>query len=225
MLNATTHSVRPPTTRFSRSIGWVLGSGLHRFRLYGDGRLVVTNWGGRPGVDDVGEPVEMWLSREEIKAVVDTVVNAGVLDPSGSRTALPEEFTTEVGALWLRVSFASFRSPRRTEDTPFVYSNAINAPSWRAHRYREAKASGRIPESEPDTFVEAEVPLQLYNHFSRPCRQTGAIRSRLMSWSSVSSRLANQSLQLTTHVRRNQPASRLPSSIVASLSNSGVCCS
>jgi hypothetical protein len=32
-------------------------------------------------------------------------------------------------------------------------------------------------------------------------------------------------LQLTTHVRRNQPVSRLPSSITARLTNSGVCCS
>ena len=45
-----------------------------------------------------------------------------------------------------------------------MHSTGIDAPEDEIGRYRKAKEARRIAESQPDTFVEAEALLRLYEY-------------------------------------------------------------
>jgi hypothetical protein len=147
------------------SIGWVSSMNpTRRFSLYGDGRLVGRIKGFLETDPDAEDPVELWLSREEVTAIADIVVGAGLVEfePGDQYKRLGFPLTTDTDALWLRISLKSYEGPRRKEVRSFVHSTGVDSPEDEIERYHKAKKAGRIAESEPDTFVEAEALLRLY---------------------------------------------------------------
>jgi hypothetical protein len=152
------------------SIGWVgIPYGTRRFILYGDGRLVGNTSRSSPP-EQVKESIQRFLTRVEVREVVDIVVDAGLVDfePGEMRERLgPRPMVTDTETLWLRVSLASYASPKRKEVNAFTHSTGIDSPKEEVVRYSEAKRLGRIAESEPETFVEAQSLLRLYERLDQ----------------------------------------------------------
>jgi hypothetical protein len=154
----------------------------HRFTIYGDGRLVGRDLGvyGNSAVPE--NAVEIWLSSDETKAILDTLVGSGLIefgpDVAKRRREIisgmqqegePETIAVsgDTAGISLRVSLASYESPQRTEVRPFVHIARIFNPRYLASQYRERGVAGQIPESEPQTFVEAEALSSVYESLRR----------------------------------------------------------
>jgi hypothetical protein len=150
----------------------------HRFNLYGNGRLLGRDQGVTGNVLS-DSAVEVWLSPEEVRAIVDIVVDGGLIEfgPDVSRHRWeqlydkPEDGEPEViiasssiAGLELRVSLESYDGPRRKELQPFAHTVAIREPRYTAKQYRERRQAGHIPNNEPATYFEAEALVHLFDH-------------------------------------------------------------
>lgn len=151
------------------SLGWAGGSlESPRFTLYGDGRLI-----GRvslPSGPSVGEPIEVVLSHNDVQSVMKSIVDAGLVDfrpgDQNKRIGPRLNYISDSSSLLLEVSLESYDSPGRKEVRPFIHRTGIDSPHEEIKRYRKEKLAGRVADTEPDTFVEAETLLQLYDSFN-----------------------------------------------------------
>jgi hypothetical protein len=150
----------------------------HGFTIYGDGRLI-----GR----DIGvyghavpeNPIELWLSTDDVKAILDTLVDSGLIefghDVAKRRREIihgrggtdePEAVAVsgDTAGLSVRVSLASYEGLQRTETVPFVHVASIGNPRFSASQYREKAEAGQISGADPDTFLEAEALSYVYEY-------------------------------------------------------------
>lgn len=154
----------------------------HRFTIYGDGRLVGRDLGVYGNTTVPENAVEVWLSSDEVRVILDTLVGGGLIefraDVAKRRREIisgkqvegePETIAVsgDTAGISLRVSLASYESAQRSEVRPFVHVTRIGNPQFAAKQYRERTEGDQVPASEPETFIEAEALSSVYEYLER----------------------------------------------------------
>ena len=158
------------------SIRWSCGDTPEptlNYALYGDGRLVRSLKGCHPSSRNVGPDLERRVTSEEVEAIVDAIVEAGLVEFEESDLRKRLKPSTSLGevvdgsSLSLRISLRSYSSVERKEAEPFVYATSVYAPEYYIGQYQDARKAGGLARGAPETFVEAEALLRLYNQLER----------------------------------------------------------